>query len=165
MSSRSKPFSTLKDKRLTSFLVSFRNVLFIKSAHSLLIAPPVVREGEDPMLAGALRATSRPPSSIDLLPYILLPLCDGKELSEIDLEDQESLPEECQFIDEEKKRERDPALRLMLVECLLLLATGVYGRQCLRSRGAYIVVREAHSRENDEKVSSLPLFTVLEKSI
>lgn len=105
------------------------------------------------MLCGALRATSRPTSSIDLLPYLLLPLCDGKELSEVDLEDQETLPEECQFMDEEKKREKDPALRLMLIECLLLLVTGIYGRQCLRSRGAYIVVREAHLRENDEKVS------------
>lgn len=136
---------------------SLKNILFVKSAHKLLIAPPAIdtrREGkEDDLLAGALRATSRPPSSIDILPYLLLPLCDGKELSKLDMEDQESLPEECQLLDESKKRERDSALRLMLVESLLLLCTGLYGRQCLRERGAYIVVREAHLQENDEKIA------------
>ena len=71
------------------------------------------------------------------------------------MEDQESLPESIQFIDEGKKREKDPALRLMLVDCLLLLCTGLYGRECLRYRGAYIVVREAHLREDDEKVSRM----------
>lgn len=74
-------------------------------------------------------------------------------MSEVDLEDQEALPESCQFIDEDKKREPDPALRLMLVESLLLLCTGLYGRQCLRARGAYVVVRAAHLKETDDKVS------------
>lgn len=135
---------------------SLKNILFIKSAHTLLIAPPAVgtrQHSQDAMLAGALRATSRPPSSIDILPYLLLPLCDGQELSKLDMEDQEMLPEECQLLDESKKRERDPALRLMMVESLLLLCTGLYGRQCLRERGAYIVVREAHLQEGNDKIT------------
>lgn len=112
------------------------------------------------MLAGALRATTRPPSSVDILPYLLLPLCDGNELSEVDLEDQEELPEECQMLPEDKKRERDPALRLMLIESLLLLCTNIYGRQCLRARGAYIVVRSAHLVESDEKIAEAVLRLV-----
>ena len=115
--------------------------------------------------AGALRATTRPPSSVDILPNLLLPLCDGKELAEVDLEDQEELPEECQMLPEDKKRERDPALRLMLVESLLLLCTNVYGRQCLRARGAYVVVRSAHLVEADEKIaeSVLRLVNILKR--
>ncbi|PWZ00823.1 hypothetical protein BCV70DRAFT_200089 [Testicularia cyperi] len=139
---------------------TLKNVLFVKSAHKLLVAPPPAREGEDEMLAGALRATSRPPSSVDILPYLLLPLCDGKELAEVDFEDQEELPEECQMLPEDKKREKDPALRLMLVESLLLLCTNLYGRQCLRARGAYVVVRSAHLVESDEKISEAVLRLV-----
>ncbi|SNX83463.1 uncharacterized protein MEPE_02170 [Melanopsichium pennsylvanicum] len=139
---------------------TLKNILFIKSAHKLLVAPPPLRDDEDEMLAGALRATTRPPSSIDILPYLLLPLCDGKELSEVDLEDQEELPEECQMLPGTKKRERDPALRLMLIESLLLLCTNIYGRQCLRARGAYVVVRSAHLAESDEKIAEAVLRLV-----
>lgn len=139
---------------------AIKNILFVKSAHKLLIAPPSIRDGENEMLAGALRATSRPPSSIDMLPYILLPLCDGKELASIDFEDQEELPEACQMLPEDKRRERDSALRLMLVESLLLLCTNLYGRQCLRARGAYIVVRSAHLAEVEEKIAEAVLRLV-----
>ncbi|EPQ31473.1 uncharacterized protein PFL1_00808 [Pseudozyma flocculosa PF-1] len=132
---------------------AMKNILFVKSAHKLLVAPPPAREGEDEMLRGALRATTRPPSSVDILPYLLLPLCDGAEMAEVDFEDQETLPEECQMLPEDKKRERDPALRLMLVESLLLLCTNLYGRQCLRARGAYVVLRSAHLVEKDEKIT------------
>ncbi|PWN53032.1 hypothetical protein IE53DRAFT_404844 [Violaceomyces palustris] len=144
---------------------ALKNILFIKSAHKLLIAPPPSREGEEPMLAGALRATTRPPSSVDLLPYLLLPLCDGKEMAEVDFEDQEALPEACQMLDEDKKREKDPALRLMLVESLLLLCTGLYGRQCLRARGTYVVVRAAHLVESDDKIAEavLRLVNILQR--
>lgn len=106
------------------------------------------------MLAGAPRSVmQRTASPVDVLPHLLLPLCDGRELAKLDMEDQEALPDECQLIDEDKRRESDPALRLMLVDSLLLLCTTLYGRQCLRARGAYIVVREAHLEENDEKVA------------
>jgi predicted nucleic acid-binding Zn ribbon protein len=147
---------------------SLKNIFFIKSAHKLLIAPPTIdtrSPNHDTHLAGALRASTRPPSSIDILPYLLLPLCDGRELGKLDMEDQEMLPEECQLLDEDKRREKDTALRLMLVESLLLLCTGLYGRQCLRERGCYIVVREAHLQEKDEKIaeSVLRLVNILRR--
>ncbi len=130
---------------------ALKNILFIKSSHLVLIAPP----SPLPEIAHAKILTApRPSETLDLLPYLLLPLCDGSELAKLDMEDQESLPEACQLMDEGKKRERDPALRLMLIESLLLLCTGLYGRECLRHRGAYIVVREAHLREEDEQVSA-----------
>ena len=41
----------------------------------------------------------------------------------------------------------------MLVESLLLLCTSLYGRESLRKRGAYIVVREAHLAEPKEEIA------------
>ena len=117
---------------------ALKNILFLKHAHRLLLAPSV----DQP---------DRP--SLDILPYILMPLIDGKELAKVDLEDQESLPEACQLVDENKPREKDSALRLMLIECLLLLCTSHYGRESLRERGAYIVVREAHLAEPKEQIT------------
>ncbi|KDN46118.1 hypothetical protein K437DRAFT_256298 [Tilletiaria anomala UBC 951] len=143
---------------------ALKNILFIKSAHEVLVAPPALplpasslRKDADAlcekMLRGAAARRAAAAASLDVLPYLLLPLCAGTELSELDFEDQELLPESCQLLDAGKQREADAALRLMLVECLLLLCTGLYGRVCLRERGAYIVVREAHLRESDEKIT------------
>lgn len=143
---------------------TLKNLFFLKSCHKALLAPPTIdvsgtalaKVGEEALAtANQLPPASRPEhlSSVDALPNLLLPLCDGKELAKLDLEDQEALPDECQLMDEEKKRERDPALRLMLIEGLLLLCTTLYGRQCLRGRGTYVVVREAHLDEKDEKVA------------
>ncbi|KAL4402172.1 Protein Hgh1 [Malassezia pachydermatis] len=119
---------------------ALKNILFLKTSHKLLLAPPPSEPHED-----------RP--ALDILPYILMPLIDGKELAKVDLEDQESLPEACQLVDEDKPREKDSALRLMLIESLLLLCTSHYGRECLRKRGAYIVVREAHLAEPKEQIT------------
>ena len=99
---------------------------------------------------------------MDVLPYVLMPLIDGKELSKVDLEDQEDLPTVCQLVPEDKPREPDTALRMMLIECLLLLCTSLYGRESLRRRGVYIVVREAHLAEHNEEVRSGRLTQITE---
>lgn len=118
---------------------ALKNILFLKDAHQLLLAPPPGFDEDRPAL--------------DVLPYLLMPLIDGKELAKVDLDDQEQLPEACQLVSEDKPREKDSALRLMLVECLLLLCTSHYGRESLRKRGAYIVVREAHLAEPKEQIT------------
>ncbi|CAD6887127.1 unnamed protein product [Tilletia controversa] len=139
---------------------AMKNILFVKSAHILLLAPPPFSTSSPANIRGAPFPKSRPSPydhltslELDVLPWLLLPLISGSELEKVDIEEQESLPSECQLIDVEKERERDPALRMMLVECLLLLCTSLYGRQVLRCRGAYVVVREAHVREKDEKIN------------
>jgi hypothetical protein len=43
-------------------------------------------------------------------------------LSEIGFQESENLPESLQFLGPDKVRERDPVLRLMCVEILMLLA-------------------------------------------
>ncbi|KAK0527643.1 Protein hgh1 [Tilletia horrida] len=139
---------------------AMKNILFVKSAHSVLLAPPPVTSTSSESVRGAPFPRSRPSPyetltdlELDVLPSLLLPLISGSELEKVDVDEQESLPTECQLIDPDKEREKDPALRLMLIECLLLLCTSLYGRQVLRCRGAYVVVREAHVREQDEKIS------------
>jgi len=84
----------------------------------------------------------------------------------------EQLPPTLQFLGAEKKREEDPVLRMMCIEILLLLSTSEFltyrlripliaaftGREALRTRGAYLVVREHHKAEKDQAVSYRVLF-------
>ncbi len=138
---------------------TLKNVLFVKSAHKLLVAPPPARDGEDEMLAGALRATTRPPSSVDILPTCCFPSAAVKSSPKWIWKTKRNFPKNARCCRGQEAR-RDPALRLMLVESLLLLCTNLYGRQCLRSRGAYVVVRSAHLVENDEKITEAVLRLV-----
>lgn len=130
---------------------ALKNILFIKHAHKMLLAPAPEMKGYEDHTA-----------PVDVLPYVLMPLIDGKELSKVDLEDQEDLPTVCQLVPEDKPREPDTALRMMLIECLLLLCTSLYGRESLRRRGVYIVVREAHLAEHNEEVRSGRLTQITE---
>lgn len=139
---------------------TLKNILFVKSAHPSLIAPPSNGSELDPPLV-------RPDDAVDadVLPSLLLPLCNDQLFSSLDDEDQLSLPEELQFLDEGKKVERDPALRSMLIESLLLLGTTLYGRRCMRQRGVYVVVRELHKNETDERIGEqvLRLVNILKR--
>ncbi|KAJ2156020.1 Protein hgh1 [Coemansia sp. RSA 552] len=87
------------------------------------------------------------PQETNMLPYILLPLCGPEEF---DIEDMDNMPEEVQFLGDEKKREPDPKLRSTLLEALNLLCTTYYGRQTLRDRNVYPILREMHKAETDE---------------
>ena len=52
---------------------------------------------------------------VQILPYVLLPLAGPEELSE---EDMEGMPDELQYLPDDKTREADAKLRLMLIETL-----------------------------------------------
>lgn len=109
---------------------SIKNSAFDKSAHARLIAPT----NDSPPVAG----------SIDLLPQMLLPLCGPEEF---DLDVLDTLPEELQLLPPTKVRETDPAIRLILVEALVLLATTRTARESMRVRGVYEVIKAAHLAE------------------
>ncbi|ORZ11034.1 hypothetical protein BCR41DRAFT_356711 [Lobosporangium transversale] len=64
-------------------------------------------------------------SDINVLPYILLPLCGPEEF---DLDDMEGMPEDIQLLPPTKKREADAHLRETLLEALILLTTTRPGR-------------------------------------
>ncbi|KAM0755656.1 DUF383-domain-containing protein [Meredithblackwellia eburnea MCA 4105] len=115
---------------------SIKNSAFVKSGHSRLVAPT---NDEPPA-----------PGCIDLLPQMLLPLCGPEEF---DLEDMEQLPETLQLLGSSKVREPDSAIRLILVETLLLLASTRACRESMRKRGVYFVIRAAHLAETVKKVT------------
>lgn len=62
------------------------------------------------------------------------------------------MPDELQFLEETKKRESDPILRLMLVECLLLMTATRQARDILRAKKVYPIMRALHLVEEDDKI-------------
>jgi len=87
---------------------------------------------------------------INMLPFILLPLCGNEEY---DMDEFEKFPEEIQLLGDDKTREADPLLRLMLCESILLLTTTRNARDYLREKQVYRVIQRLHASENDDKVS------------
>ncbi|KAK6642186.1 hypothetical protein RUM44_013909 [Polyplax serrata] len=86
---------------------------------------------------------------VDILPFLLLPLAGPEEFDE---EDNEKLPLDLQYLEQEKQRETDIDIRKMLLEALLQLCATKYGREYFRSKNAYVILREYHKWENNKSV-------------
>ncbi|XP_070700069.1 protein HGH1 homolog [Pempheris klunzingeri] len=89
--------------------------------------------------------------SVDILPFLLLPLAGPEELSE---EENEGLPVDLQYLPEDKEREEDPDIRKMLLETLLLLTATQGGRGTLKEKNVYPIIRELHRWEKDVHVEA-----------
>ncbi|KAM4583491.1 protein HGH1 homolog [Fundulus diaphanus] len=89
--------------------------------------------------------------AVDVLPFLLLPLAGPEELTE---EENNGLPVDLQYLPEDKKREGDPDIRKMLLETLLLLTATKAGRQTLRQKNVYPIMREFHRWEKDVHVAA-----------
>jgi len=87
--------------------------------------------------------------SIDLLPKLLLPLAGPEEFDD---EDNDKLPIDLQYLGAEKTRERDPDLRKIFIETLTQLCCTKFGREYMRSKNTYVILRELHKWEKDENV-------------
>ncbi|KAL0961922.1 hypothetical protein UPYG_G00333400 [Umbra pygmaea] len=87
--------------------------------------------------------------AVDILPFLLLPLAGPEELSE---EENEVLPLDLQYLPEDKIREEDPDIRKMLIETLILLTATKVGRQILKNKNAYCIMREFHNWEKEPQV-------------
>ena len=85
---------------------------------------------------------------VDLLPRLLLPLAGPEEFDD---EDNEKLPEDLQYLPEDKERESDPDLRKMLVEIVFKLCTTKKCRNYIRGKNTYVIARELHRWEKDRK--------------
>ncbi|WVO16916.1 hypothetical protein L204_104602 [Cryptococcus depauperatus] len=92
---------------------------------------------------------SRLIKGVDVLPWVLAPIMGPEEY---DVDEMEQLPPTLQFLPPEKEREKDTVLRMMCIEILLLLATTFTGRETLRKRGVYWVVRNLHKVETDQQI-------------
>lgn len=98
-----------------------KNICFDSSLHEWLLSPDV-----------------------DILPYILLPLAGPEEFDD---ETNEHLPLELQFLDADKKREPDVDIRTILLESLAQLCATRNGRNYLRDKSVYEILRELHKFE------------------
>lgn len=87
--------------------------------------------------------------SINLLPYILLPLAGPEEIDE---DDMFNLPDELQLLPEDKKRDTVPSILATYVECLLLLSSTKAVRTYLRDKAVYSIIKELHKQVDDEEV-------------
>lgn len=67
----------------------------------------------------------------NIIPALVLPLAGGEE---VDDDDTDKMYEELQYLPEDKKREADPNIRLLLVESLKLLCQSRVGREEMRDK-------------------------------
>lgn len=81
---------------------------------------------------------------VDILPYILLPLAGPEEFDD---ETNDKFPAELQYLDADKKREEDPDILIILFESLNQLCATKNGRETLRNKGTYEILREFHKFE------------------
>ncbi|KAJ3299979.1 hypothetical protein HK104_005472 [Borealophlyctis nickersoniae] len=114
--------------RRAGAIATVKNTAFDVEGHKILL--------EDPEL--------------NLLPYLLLPLSGPEDYED---EEMEGMPDELQLLEDDKRREPDPKLRTALLETLLLLTTTRSGRDILRAKKVYPVIRKLHLQEQDENVN------------
>ena len=85
---------------------------------------------------------------VDILPRLLLPLA-GPSPESITDEEMEKLPVDLQYLDDDKRVERDVDIKIMLLESLTQLCATKFGREEMRSRNLYVILREFHKIEKD----------------
>jgi len=90
-------------------------------------------------------------ADVDILPRLLLPLA-GPTPESLSDEEIEKLPLDLQYLDDDKKMEEDPDLRKMLLEALTQLCAKRHGREHLRDKNTYIILRELHKQEKNREV-------------
>ncbi|XP_022650643.1 protein HGH1 homolog isoform X2 [Varroa jacobsoni] len=89
---------------------------------------------------------------LDILPRLLIPLIGPEVETNLDEEDMEQLPIDCQYLGPDKKMEENPEIRKMLIEALNQLCATSLGRKYLKENGTYFVLRELHKVEKDRVV-------------
>lgn len=149
--------SALPEGRKALYTLKFSDQSLIYSLIPFMGHPNLIRRGgaiatmKNCALDTATHVLILSEDEWDALPKILLPLAGPEQLAD---DDQDGLPDELQFLEDTKTREPDPALRLMLVETLILLATTREGREIMRRRKVYPIVREAHLAEKVEALQA-----------
>ncbi|XP_038053662.1 protein HGH1 homolog [Patiria miniata] len=84
--------------------------------------------------------------AVDILPHLLLPLAGPEELSE---EEMEGMPEDLQYLEEDKRREENSDIKKMLLEAVMKLCATKSGRKTVKDKQTYIIIREYHRWEED----------------
>ena len=68
------------------------------------------------------------------------------------IEETEKMPPEVQFLPPDKKRDENVEVLRACMESMLLLCSTAEGRQTMRDRGIYAIVRKVHEACSDEEV-------------
>jgi len=110
-------------------------------------------------VVGCLRNLSFSPAShpwlmgpkVDLVPRLVLPLA-GPTPDDLTEEEIEALPLDLQYLDDDKKIEEDLDIRTMLLESLTQLCATRQGRELMREKNIYVILRQFHKQEEDEAV-------------
>lgn len=93
---------------------------------------------------------------LNILQCILSPLCNAATQEHFRDEEMNGLFESLQFLTNDHVHEPSPQIILVLLDTLLLLCATKSGREQLRSRQTYPIIRELHkslsSDDDDEKV-------------
>jgi len=85
---------------------------------------------------------------VDIVPRLLLPLA-GPTPEDVPDEEIEKLPVDLQYLDDDKEIEPDVDIRTMLLEGLTQLCATKAGREVLRDKNAYVLLREFHKTEKN----------------
>jgi len=88
---------------------------------------------------------------IDILSSLLLPLAGPSPDTTTD-EEMDKLPVDLQYLGPDQKIEEDPDIKKMLLESLLQLCATKPGREVLREKNAYVILRQLHLVEKDREV-------------
>lgn len=91
-------------------------------------------------------------NALNLLPHILLPIAELEGLSE---EEKLKLPDELQGLSSDKKSDPVPEITAVHLESLLLLCVTKEGREYLRGKSVYPLIRELHKVSNNDLVLGL----------
>ncbi|TIA28793.1 DUF383-domain-containing protein [Aureobasidium pullulans] len=86
-------------------------------------------------------STDETEGGLNILPYLLLPLMGPEEYDDKDMD---TMPEELQLLPPDKTREPETDIQIIHLETLLLLTTTREGRDFLREKNVYAVIRELH---------------------
>jgi hypothetical protein len=87
-----------------------------------------------------------------LLTALLLPLATPRNLTS---EEEEELPIELQYLDNDKAREQNLTIRKLLLETLTLLCSTREARVFIREQNIYPILREYHREESDDECRNL----------
>ncbi|XBW37035.1 hypothetical protein QEN19_002615 [Hanseniaspora menglaensis] len=81
---------------------------------------------------------------LNLLPFLLSPMVEYKDQENLTDDEMFNLPDELQFLLEDKQREPEHNIILVYLESMLLLCTLKQGRDYLREKSVYPLIRELH---------------------
>merc|ERR1719427_1636616 len=86
---------------------------------------------------------------VDILPFLLLPLAGPEEYS---ASENEELPIDLQYLPNDKQRETNREIIILLAESLFQLCSTKSCRLKLKDSGSYYILRELHKSVDEEDV-------------